>query len=103
MDVNASSAGMLVLSEMYYPGWKATVNGKQSEIYPVDGALRGIEVSAGPNRVELEYAPFSFRAGAALSLLTLAGVLAGWVYTWRGRSRLLASRSTLDRPYPRTR
>jgi hypothetical protein len=81
MDVNAASAGMLVLSEMYYPGWKATVNGKVARIYQVDGALRGIALSAGANRVELNYAPFSFRAGAALSLLTLACVLAGWVYS----------------------
>ena len=86
MDVNAASAGVLVLSEMYYPGWVATVNGKASKIYQVDGALRGIAVSAGPNRVELEYAPFSFRAGAALSLLTLACVLAGWVYSKRSEA-----------------
>jgi hypothetical protein len=85
MDVNAASAGLLVLSEMYYPGWTATVNGKASKIYQVDGALRGIAVSAGPNRVELEYAPFSFRAGAALSLLTLVCVLGGWVYTRAGQ------------------
>jgi Bacterial membrane protein YfhO len=80
MDVNAGSAGLLVLSEMYYPGWVATVNGKAAKIYQVDGALRGIAVARGPNRIELEYAPSSFRAGAALSLLTLACVLAGWVY-----------------------
>jgi hypothetical protein len=81
IDVNAASAGLLVLSEMYYPGWVATVNGKAAEIYPADGALRGIAVSAGPNRVELKYAPFSFRLGAALSLLTLTCVLLGWFYT----------------------
>jgi hypothetical protein len=81
MDVYATSAGLLVLSEMYYPGWVATVNGKASKIYQVDGALRGIAVSGGPNRVELEYAPSSFRAGATLSLLTLACVLAGWIYS----------------------
>lgn len=83
MEVNTGSAGLLVLSEMYYPGWVAKVNGKEVEIYPVDVALRGIAVSAGPNRIELEYAPFSFRAGAALSLLTLACVLAGCLYTLR--------------------
>ena len=83
MDVNAASAGLLVLSEMYYPGWVATVNGKPSKIYQTDGALRGIAVAAGPNRVELVYAPTSFRAGAVLSLLTLLGVLAGWIYVRR--------------------
>jgi hypothetical protein len=86
MDVNAESAGLLVLSEMYYPGWIATVNGKAAKIYPVDGALRGIAVSGGANRIELEYAPSSFRAGAALSLLTLFCVLAGWVYARRRQS-----------------
>ena len=85
MDVNAASAGLLVLSEMYYPGWVATVNGQASTIYRVDGALRAIAVSAGTNRVELEYAPSSFRAGAALSLLTLACVLASWCWFWWGR------------------
>jgi hypothetical protein len=81
MQVDARSAGLLVLSEMYYPGWFATVNGKAAPIYPVDGALRGIPISAGPNRVELKYSPLSFRAGAALSLLTLALVLAGAVFS----------------------
>jgi len=83
MDVDAASPGLLVLSEMYYPGWVARVNGRVAKIYQVDGALRGVAVSGGANRVELSYEPFSFRAGAALSLLTLAGVLAGWVSTWR--------------------
>ena len=83
IDVNAASAGLLVLSEMYYPGWVATVNGKASDIHRTDGALRGIAVSAGPNRVELKYEPSSFRLGAALSLFTLAGVLVGWIYTRR--------------------
>jgi len=80
MDVNTGSPGLLVLSEMYYPGWIAAVNGKAAKIYQVDGALRGIAVSGGLNQIELKYAPSSFRAGAVLSLLTLGCVLAGWVY-----------------------
>jgi hypothetical protein len=80
MDVSTGSPGLLVLSEIYYPGWFATVNGNAAKIYQVDGALRGIAVSAGQNRVEVAYAPSSFRVGAVLSLLTLACVLAAWVY-----------------------
>jgi hypothetical protein len=79
MDVNTGTASLLVLSEMFYPGWVAQVNGKTAKIYRVDGALRGIAVPAGSNRIELEYTPWSFRVGAALSLLTLACVLAGWI------------------------
>ncbi|MDQ1468569.1 MAG: hypothetical protein QOJ99_49 [Bryobacterales bacterium] len=99
MDVNAGSTGLLILSEMYYPGWVATVNGKTAKIYQVDGALRGIAVSRGANRIELEYAPSSFRAGAALNLLTLGCVLAGWIYSRHraavgGQRTMRASTST---------
>jgi hypothetical protein len=80
VDVNAVSNGLLVLSEMYYPGWRATVNGKPAEIHRVDGALRGIAVSPGSNRIEMEYAPASFRIGAGISVATLLLFLAGWVY-----------------------
>ena len=80
LDVNAASAGMLVLSEMHYPGWVAAVNGKSANIYRVDGALRGIPVSAGANRVEMDYRPTSFRAGAALSAITLLAVFGGWLF-----------------------
>ena len=87
MDVNAESAGLLVLMpEMYYPGWVATINGKEAKIYRVDGALRGIAVPAGANKVELIYSPSSFREGAAVSLLTLVCVVAGWVYVRRRES-----------------
>jgi uncharacterized membrane protein YfhO len=68
---------------MYYPGWVARVNGKRVEIRRVDGALRGIPVSAGMNQVELEYAPLNFRVGAAISLFTLACLLGGWFCTWK--------------------
>jgi hypothetical protein len=79
IDIDSGKPALLVLSEMYYPGWRATVNGKPAEILKVDGALRGILVPAGPGRVDLEYAPFSFYAGAAVSLVTFGAVLAGLV------------------------
>jgi hypothetical protein len=83
LDVTTASPGLLVLSEMYYPGWKATVNGKPVEILPVDGALRGVAVTTGMNRVELEYAPKSFRAGAAAGVLTLLFISGLWISTRR--------------------
>ena len=82
-NATAASDGLLVLSEMYYPGWRATVNGKSAQIYRVDGALRGIAVSPGSNRIEIEYAPSSFRLGAVISLISLTLFLTGWVYVGR--------------------
>jgi len=88
LDVNAAGAGMLVLSEMYYPGWMAKVNGSTAMIYRVDGALRGIPVASGMNHVELIYAPSSFRLGAAASFLTLIGVFAVWLFARRRHPHL---------------
>ena len=78
MDAEARTRGLLILSEMYYPGWRATLNGHGVEIRKVDGALRGIPLPPGKNRIVLEYAPANLYAGAVLSLLTFAAVLAGW-------------------------
>src|SRR6185312_5330778 len=81
LDVQTAADGLLVLSDMYYPGWKATVNGKPAEILPVDGALRGIEVAPGASRVELVYAPKSFRAGAVVGMITILFISGLWVST----------------------
>lgn len=83
LDVVAQRAGLMVLSEIYYPGWHAKMNGKPVTIYKVDGALRGILIPQGESRVTLEYVPFSFFAGAALSVLTFAAVVTGLVLTWK--------------------
>ena len=82
MDVKTAGTGLLVLSEVYYPGWKASVNGKTAEIHKVDGALRGVVVPAGVSRVVLEYVPASYYAGAGLSLITTICVLLGWILLW---------------------
>ena len=73
LRVTTQSPGLLVLSEMYYPGWEATVNGKSARIYKADGILRGIAVPGGESRVEMRYRPLSVRLGAALSIAAFAG------------------------------
>ena len=87
LDVDAASAGLLVLSEIYYPGWRATLNGKPAAIYKVDGALRGILVPPGTSRIALEYVPVTFYTGAVVSLLTFAVVLTAWLLIWLQRRR----------------
>src|SRR6185437_16460040 len=71
LDVNAASAGIVVLSEVYYPGWQATVNGKDAQILKVDGGLRGLRISSGVSHVELHYVPKMAWAGLVLTLLTM--------------------------------
>jgi Bacterial membrane protein YfhO len=69
LRVQAGSHGLLVLSEMFFPGWKATVNGRVSPIHKTDGLLRGIVIPDGESRVILQYAPISIMIGAILTFL----------------------------------
>jgi uncharacterized membrane protein YfhO len=77
----ASTPGLLVFSENYYPGWKATVNGKPAKIVEVDGGLRGVVVPAGGSRISMRYRPLSVIVGGILSLMTPIVVLLGWFFT----------------------
>jgi hypothetical protein len=83
MDVNTAGTALLVVSEVFYPGWKATVNGQPAEIHKTDGALRGILVAGGFSHVVMKYVPVSIYAGAVLSILTVGGVLVWCVLLWR--------------------
>ena len=73
--VDAQGIGMLVLSEIYYPGWEATINGKAVHIYKVDGILRGMIVSRGENRIVLRYRPLTVLAGGILTVVAFSGTL----------------------------
>jgi hypothetical protein len=87
LTVHAESRGLLVLSEMFYPGWYATVNGNAAPIYEVDGALRGVVVPRGASRIVMWYSPWSFKLGALLSATAFAGVFLAVFLTWRGDRR----------------
>jgi hypothetical protein len=70
--------GVLVVSDTYFPGWKATVDGQPAPILPVDVALRGVYLEAGAHEVAFVYAPWQFTVGVWISVAGLV-VLAGWV------------------------
>jgi hypothetical protein len=74
--------GLLILSDTWFPGWKAWVDGREAEILPAYGALRGVVVEAGAHEVEMRYRPASVALGAALSF---AGLVAAALLVWRGR------------------
>lgn len=76
--------GMVVLSDTYYPGWYATVDGKPAQIYEVDLALRGVLVPQGPHEISFRYRPRSFFLGAGL---TLAGVMGAALITIFSRKK----------------
>jgi hypothetical protein len=71
VDVTTEAAGVLVLSDAYYPGWEAEVDGVAAEIFPVFHAFRGVVVPAGAHTVTYQYRPTSFRVGLWVSSATL--------------------------------
>ncbi len=69
--ITTKASGLLVVSDQYYPGWEATVDGKQTPIYAVDGIFRGIFLNAGTHTIKFEYKPLSFLIGGIISIISL--------------------------------
>ena len=81
-DVNSDKGGVIVFSEVYYPGWTATVDGKPVEMGRVNYILRAINVAPGSHKVVLTFRPATVKAtetiayiGYALLLVTLVLLL----------------------------
>ena len=73
---NMSCPGMVVLSDTYFPGWRARVDGKPAEIYPVNAAMRGVLVPGdGLHTVTMRYRPATVIWGALLTLLGFLGAI----------------------------
>jgi len=64
--------GMLVLSDTWFPGWSARVDGHPTPIYEAYGLIRGVVVPAGTHTVEFRYRPLSVIAGAGTTLFGFA-------------------------------
>lgn len=80
LSVSSDKPGYLILSEIYYPGWQATVDGEKTVIIPGDFLLRVIPLTEGEHEVHLFYLSRPFRIGFILSLLTL--VVSLWYVYW---------------------
>ena len=91
LEVDTPDAAFLFMSEAYYPGWKAYVDGTEEEILRADYLFRAIPVGPGSHRIEVVYQPLSFKVGLAVSLLTvvmLGGVWLIFTIRKRGTKRL---------------
>jgi hypothetical protein len=74
LEVATEGAGLVVLGEVFYPGWKAFVDGSPAKLYRADGLVRAVAVPRGTHRVSVRYEPASVRWGAILSVVTLLSV-----------------------------
>ena len=85
--VTAPVAGWLVLRDLYWPGWRATVDGRSVPLYLADGAFRAVRLEAGTHEVRFVYRPSSVAVGVALSVLSCAGMLGMGLWERRRRKR----------------
>lgn len=82
VKVEASRAGILVLTDQFYPGWEATVDGKRANVGRVDYAFRGVAVQAGKHTVKFMYAPESFYRGLRFTKMALVLLACFAVYSF---------------------
>jgi hypothetical protein len=72
LETETDKPAFLTVSEVYYPaGWKAFIDGKETKIYPVNYILRGVVVPAGKHKVEMKFAPQTYKLSITLSLIGL--------------------------------
>ncbi len=87
VSTSSKKPSLLLLSEVFYPGWIAKLDGGEIPIYRVNYAFRAVTVDAGKHKIEFHFRPASIYAGFAVTFISLAGVL---IYLWLQRKHLLS-------------
>ena len=90
LDQPAPAGAALMVSENYYPGWTATVDGKPAAVGRADFTLIGVELPAGARNVELTYGSATYERGRVITLIAVLAALvalAAGLVLERGRRR----------------
>lgn len=74
LKATAPQGGFLVISEAWYPDWKATVDGKPSELLQTNYMLRGLYLAPGTHTIHMSFSASSYQKGKTLS--TVGGLIA---------------------------
>jgi len=86
LDVHSQRPGLLNISQAWFPGWEATIDGRSAPVVRADGLVTGVPVPSGRHAVALRYRAPGLRAGVALSLLAAVALLV-WGVIARARRR----------------
>jgi hypothetical protein len=79
LDARLERPGLVILSDIAYPGWRLRIDGRPAAILRVNGVMRGALVTAGAHRLLYTYEPWSFKLGLATSCAGLVMALAVWI------------------------
>lgn len=97
ITVYAKSPGVLFLSDTYYPGWEAYVDGKKTPIYRANYAFRAVPVRQGQHTVTFLYRPASFILGVVLSNIGIIFIIFVSVYLFLRQKSVVARRGTMQK------
>ena len=80
IDLWSEREALLVVTDAWYPGWRATVNGRAAPIAEVNAFQRGVRVPAGNSSVVMRYEPWTVRVGIIVSLTALLAIAAWFLF-----------------------
>jgi hypothetical protein len=86
IEVDLKTPGIVVLADVFYPGWRLTIDGREAPIYRTNRMMRGAALPAGRHRLVYTYEPMSVKVGLALSGLGLLALLGLGAWAWNRRS-----------------
>jgi Bacterial membrane protein YfhO len=72
VEVEGDAGGYLVLADVWYPGWVATVDGEPSRVYRADHVFRAVKLPPGRHEVVFRFEPESYRKGRLVTLVALS-------------------------------
>ncbi len=75
----------LVISDIFYPGWQAAIEGVREKVYLANYSLRGVVVPPGEHKIELSFKPKTLYIGCLIS--TIALLLSFVIFYWLSRKK----------------
>ena len=83
LSCTTSQPGLFFISDTYFPGWHASVDGKKTKIIRTDYAFQGLWLTQGSHTIVLKYAPSSFKYGALLSIIGILSLIGFYFVAFR--------------------
>jgi uncharacterized membrane protein YfhO len=83
LRVEMREAGYVVLLDRWDPGWQAAVDGRPATVLVANHMFRAVQVGAGLHQIAFRYRPRGLLMGAAISAITLIGLIIAWWHSGR--------------------